>query len=204
MNNIVILTIIPFITAAIGWLTNWIAIKMLFYPRKAIYVTIFKWQGLIPRRQQKLAEQAAEVIEREILQQQIITHEIRKIDLTSHLENAAKTIVWERIGPQIKAIPLIGSFITESTLANFEVIAAESIKKESNSIVRKVASEFERSVNLKQIIQDNIATFDLDRLESIVKSVARKEFSAIERFGALLGFIIGCLQVVLFVLTGMV
>lgn len=68
--------------------------------------------------------------------------------------------------------------------------------------MEKVATQFEDTVNLKQIIEDNIAAFDLDRLETIVKQVAGREFRTIERLGAVLGFIIGCLQVALFWTTG--
>ena len=202
METSLLLILTPFITAGIGWLTNWVAIQMLFHPRQPIRVTFWKWQGLIPRRQQQLAEEAAEIIEREILQQHMIMHEIRKIELGPYLEDAAHTIVWERIGPQLKAIPLLGGFINDSTLAQFEVIAVAAMKEESGPLMEQVATQFEASVNLKQMIEDNIAAFDLDRLEAIVNQVAKREFRTIERLGAVLGFLIGCAQVALFWLTG--
>lgn len=202
METSILLILTPFITAGIGWLTNWVAIQMLFRPRQPIRVFFWQWQGLIPRRQQQLAEEAAEIIEREILQQHMILHEIRKIELGPYLEDAAHTIVWERIGPQLKMIPLIGGFINDSTLSKFEVIAATSMKEEAGPLMERVATQFEASVNLKQMIEDNIAAFDLDRLEAIVNQVAKREFRTIERLGAVLGFLIGCAQVALFWLTG--
>lgn len=202
MGSTIILILTPFITAAIGWFTNWVAIKMLFHPRKPRRVFWWQWQGLIPRRQKQLAAEAAEIIEREIMQQHMIVHEIRKIELGPYLEDAAHKVVWERIGPQLKAIPLLGGFINESTLARFEVIAAAAMKDEAGPLMEKVATQFEASVNLKQIIEENIAAFDLERLESIVNAVAQREFRTIERLGAVLGFIIGCLQLLILLLTG--
>jgi uncharacterized membrane protein YheB (UPF0754 family) len=204
MPTTVLLILPPFITAGIGWLTNWVAIQMLFRPREPMRIFFWKWQGLIPRRQQQLAEESAEIIEREILQQHMILHEIRKIELGPYLQDAAHKIVWERIGPQLRAIPLLGSFINDSTLAKFEVIAAASMQEEAGPLMEKVATQFEASVNFKQMIEDNIAAFDLDRLEAIVNQVAQREFRTIERLGAVLGFLIGCVQVALFVLTGAV
>lgn len=204
MQISLLLILTPFITAGIGWLTNWVAIQMLFRPRQPIRIVFWDWQGLIPRRQQQLAGEAAEIIEREILQQHSILHEIRKIELGPYLEEAAHTVVWDRIGPQLKAIPLLGGFINDSTLAKFEVIAAASMKEEAGPLMERVATQFEASVNLRQMIEDNIAAFDLDRLEAIVKQVAQREFRTIERLGAVLGFLIGCAQVALFVLTGAV
>jgi len=202
MDTTLVLILTPFITAAIGWLTNWVAIKMLFHPGKPMQILIWKWQGLIPRRQQQMAAEAAEIIEREIIQQNVIVNEIKKVDLQSYLEEAAHKVVWNRIGPQLQAIPLIGGFINESTLEKFEVIAAASMKEEASPLIEKVAAEFESSVDLKQLIQDNIAAFDLERLEAIVNQVAQQEFRTIERLGAVLGFIIGCAQVTLFWATG--
>ncbi|TVP75471.1 MAG: DUF445 family protein [Puniceicoccaceae bacterium] len=202
METSILLILTPFITAGIGWLTNWVAIQMLFRPRQPMRVFFWQWQGLIPRRQQQLAEEAAEIIEREILQQHRILHEIRKIELGPHLQEAAHKIVWQRIGPQLRAIPLLGNFINDSTLAKFEVIAATAMQEEAVPLMEKVATQFEASVNLKQLIEENIAAFDLDRLEAIVNQVARREFRTIERLGAVLGFLIGCVQVALFWVTG--
>ncbi len=202
MDTTFVLILTPFITAAIGWFTNWVAIQMLFHPRQPMRIFFWKWQGLIPRRQQQLAAEAAEIIEREIMQQHMIVHEIRKIELGPYLEEAAHTLVWERIGPQLRSIPLLGGFINDNTLAKFEVIAAAAMKDESGPLMEKVATQFEASVNLKQLIEDNIAAFDLERLEAIVNQVAKREFRTIERLGAVLGFLIGCVQVALFWATG--
>lgn len=188
----------PLFTAIIGWATNWLAVKMLFHPRKPLRLPFLNWQGLIPKRQQQLATEAAEIIEREILQQHLILSEIKKIELSPYLEKTAKSLVWERIGPQLQSIPLLGGFVNDGVLEKFESIAIEEIKKESSPLIEQVASEFESSVDLKRLIKDNIAAFDLDRLEQIVNQVARREFQTIEYIGAILGFLIGCIQVILF------
>tara|TARA_B110000967_G_scaffold54721_1_gene56120 strand:- start:4647 stop:5141 length:495 start_codon:yes stop_codon:yes gene_type:complete len=146
--------------------------------------------------------ESAEIIEREILQQHMILNEIKKINLEPYLEKTAHTLVWERIGPQLSAIPLLGSFINDGILAKFEVIACAEIKNEAGPLIEKVATQFEASVDLKQMIEDNIAAFDLERLEGIVNAVAKREFRTIEALGAVLGFVIGCLQVALFWVTG--
>lgn len=192
----------PFITGAIGWLTNHVAIRMLFHPRRPVRVFFWSWQGLIPRRQNQLAAEAAEIIEREILQQHKILHEIRRIELGPSLEEAAHRLVWKRVGPRFRSIPLIGPWINDTTLAKLEAIIAREMKSEATGMMEKIATQFEASVNLKQMIEENIAAFDLDRLETIVTGVARNEFRTIERLGAVLGFLIGCIQLLLFRLLG--
>ncbi len=175
---------------------------MLFHPRKPLRFFFCKWQGLIPRRQQQLASEAAEIIEREILQQHLILSEIKKIELNPYLKKIAHKLVWERIGPQLRTIPLLGNFINDGILAKFETIASAEIEKEAGPLIEQVATEFESSVNLKRLIENNIAGFELERLEDIVNHVAKREFRTIERLGATLGFLIGCAQIALFWLAG--
>lgn len=56
MNQIIIkLFLIVGIGAMIGWITNYIAIKMLFRPYKEMNFLFFKIQGLIPKRRSEIA-----------------------------------------------------------------------------------------------------------------------------------------------------
>ena len=77
----------------------------------------------------------------------MILNEIKKIDLEPYLEKTAHTLVWERIGPQLRAIPLLGSFVNDGVLAKFEVIARAEIKNEAGPLIEKVATQFEASVD---------------------------------------------------------
>ncbi|RMF19050.1 MAG: hypothetical protein D6758_02885, partial [Gammaproteobacteria bacterium] len=48
---------IPLIAALIGWITNWLAIKLTFYPLEFIGIPPFLgWQGIIPSKARKMAE----------------------------------------------------------------------------------------------------------------------------------------------------
>ena len=55
------------------------------------------------------------------------------------------------------------------------------------------------SVNLDivKLIEEKLKSLDDQRIEEIVNEVSQKELKHIERLGAILGFIIGCLQVVM-------
>lgn len=41
--------------AAVGWFTNWLAIQMSFYPVRFIGIGVIGWQGVIPRKAEKMA-----------------------------------------------------------------------------------------------------------------------------------------------------
>lgn len=46
---------LPIVAAAVGWFTNWLAIQMSFYPIQFVGVGVLGWQGVIPRKAEKMA-----------------------------------------------------------------------------------------------------------------------------------------------------
>ena len=62
-----ILLLIPFISAFIGWFTNWIAIKMLFHPKEPMNILGIKIQGIFPKNQQKFAQKLGTLVATELL-----------------------------------------------------------------------------------------------------------------------------------------
>ena len=52
----------PLLGTLIGWGTNWLALKMLFRPRKPVNIGPYKLQGLIPSRRNVLSGTIAKTI----------------------------------------------------------------------------------------------------------------------------------------------
>ncbi|HCR36914.1 MAG TPA: DUF445 domain-containing protein, partial [Opitutae bacterium] len=94
---------IPIVTALIGWGTNWVAIRMLFEPKKPFSIFGLNIQGLVPKRQRELASKTAEVVDREILSQHTIRENILKLNLEPYLEDFAHKLVKERLGTRLQA-----------------------------------------------------------------------------------------------------
>ncbi len=46
---------VPLMAAAVGWFTNWLAIQMSFYPVQFLGAGPIGWQGVIPRKAEKMA-----------------------------------------------------------------------------------------------------------------------------------------------------
>lgn len=197
--NIYLLISIPFVTALIGWFTNWVAIRMLFRPRKPMRILGITWQGLIPRRQDDLSKQTAEIIESEILQQHVIRNAIQSIDIEPHLRALVEKMVDQKLKEKLASIPFVGSFVNDSTLEMIKGMAVESLTEEIPSIVNNVSNDLESKIQVKHLVQTRMNALDLDALENIVKRVAKNEFRRIEQLGAVLGFLVGLIQVLLLV-----
>ena len=64
MNHLITVLILTIVGALIGWITNILAIKLLFRPLKPIKIpfTPFVILGLIPKRRSELAKVIGEVV----------------------------------------------------------------------------------------------------------------------------------------------
>jgi len=200
--ELAVLVYIPFFTALIGWLTNKVAIKMLFRPRYPVNVFAWRWQGLIPRRQKEIARRSAEIIEKELLTHHFLREQIKGIDLDPYLKAFAARLVREGIGDRLRSIPLLGAFINDDTLVTLENVAAEEMAAHSNSLTDVIADQAEQNMQIRQYVEDQISGFDLEKLEEVVHQIANREFRTIELLGGLIGFIVGVAQLGLLWLTG--
>ncbi|MBF0196708.1 MAG: DUF445 family protein [Planctomycetes bacterium] len=186
----------PFVTAFIGWATNWLAIKMLFRPRKPISLLFFSLHGVIPRRQNDLAKQCSEIIESELLHQHMIRDVVRSLEIQPLVEEKIKVLIKEKLALKLKSIPLLGAMINDASLEMIQQIAAKELGEMSQELLHDLSGQVEDKFNIRSIIEGKILEFDLDKLEAIVMSVAQKEFKTIELVGAMLGFLIGVVQVI--------
>ena len=71
-----LLYLIPFISAFIGWFTNWVAIKMLFHPKKPIKILGITFIGIFQKRQVQFAEKLGKLVSDELLSFQDIESKI--------------------------------------------------------------------------------------------------------------------------------
>jgi len=187
---------LPFISAFIGWFTNWIAIKMLFHPKEPKKFLFFTFHGIFPKRQKVFAEKLGGLVSRELLS----FSDIEK--LISHPENLKK------IGPQVEAhidqflrvklateMPMISAFIGEKTLEKLKAVFLEELNNLFPALMQDYAKNLESELDIEKIVVEKVAGFSSDKLEDILQQIMSKEFRFVELIGAVLGFVIGLLQV---------
>jgi len=202
MEDWIIIVSTPVITGLIGWLTNRVAIRMLFRPRRAVGVWVLKWQGLVPRRHLDIADKAGQIVQSELLSRHVMQEEIRRINLRPYVDEYATRLVWDRIGPRLRAIPLFGNFVKDTLLYQLTRIAMEEMNKELEPMLGKFAAEAERHIDVRRIVRERVEGFDLDQLEGLIYRLAGKEFRGIEIAGGVLGFVVGLGQLALLMALG--
>ena len=179
----------PIIGAFIGALTNDVAIRMLFRPYAARHIG--KWRvpftpGLIPRERHHIAESIADTFVAHVFS----NNDVAELFLTDKVKTQLKTKVDGLIGQ-------LGGMlnVNEAMLGMARSMAGNYVIDEIANVADEMGDDSE---GIKQRIQEKIDNLDVATLEELVMGFSRKQFRHITWFGALLGFMIGVVQVLVF------
>ncbi len=155
--------------AVVGYWTNWLAIKMLFYPRRRNAV----WQGLIPARRSDLVGQIAAAVSEYLISPEIIQKYLRESGLLPESLN--------RLYPAVREV------LSEKKLAN-EVRAI--LLQQVTRILEDPAIEERISAYLKERIKnwsgagpgEKLLKWTRNIWEPVVLNVLKKELAALPAF----------------------
>lgn len=191
------LIFLALVGALIGWLTNVIAIKLLFRPINPIGIkgTPFMIQGLIPKRKGEIAKSIGDVISEELVSMEVIVDQIiEDMDKKQIVEIIKEKIV---IVANEKMPSLIPSMFKGMIIQNIESMIDENGEQIVTELGEKLSHKAIEAIDISKMVEDQINAYDFVKIEQMTLKIASTELKHIEVLGGVLGFIIGLLQGVL-------
>ena len=189
------LLVMVLISGAIGWITNWVAIKMLFRPHREINFGLFKIQGLIPKRKAEIGSGIASIIQNELISVKDVISNIDREEFSKRLNSLIDDVLDKNLKKKVKEkFPLLQMFFTDKVAKDVGNTIKDIVMENQEKIFEIFSNYAEENINFEVIISDKISNFSLDKLEEIITLLANKELKHIEVIGAILGMLIGAVQ----------
>ena len=189
------LVIMVIISAAIGWITNWVAIKMLFRPHNEINLGLFKIQGLIPKRRAEIGTGLADVIQNELISIKDVIANIDREEFSKRLNDLIDDVLEKNLKTKVKEkFPVMQMFFSDKMAKDVSNTIKGIVMENQEKIFEIFSNYAEENIDFFTIIKDKISNFSLDKLEEIINGLAKKELKHIEVIGAILGAFIGLVQ----------
>ncbi|MEY4669531.1 MAG: hypothetical protein RL518_2230 [Pseudomonadota bacterium] len=186
---------VPAIAALIGYITNYIAVRMLFRPHKPVRLLGITFQGLVPRRQKEIAASLGSMIERDLFSQEDIHAALSGTETaeeaTAFLSEQIDAFA-QKIGAQN---PMVGMFLQGPLLDQIKQTLAAQMSERFPEFMERVVTRVEHRLDVSEIVARKIEGFDLSKLESLIYEVSARELKTIEVLGGVLGFLVGLAQV---------
>lgn len=169
------LLIMIFISATIGWITNWVAIKMLFRPHKEINFGLFKIQGLIPKRRAEIGSGIANIIQNELISVKDVISNIDREEFSKRLDSSIDKVLEKNLKAKVKEkFPVLQMFFTDRMAKDVSNTIKDIIMENQEKIFEIFSNYAEENINFEVIISDKISNFSLDKLEEIITLLAKK------------------------------
>ncbi len=186
---------LPFIAALIGWLTNFLAIKMLFHPRKNIRIFFINIQGIFPKRQKVLAERLGKIVANDLFSFRDIKDRFTSTATASEINKVLDEKLEDFLDSKLKTMmPMLSMLINNDTKTRIKDTLHLEFQNILPDILNKYSEKLERDIDIQQIVFEKVSAFSSDKFEEIINSIMKKEFKVIEVIGGVLGFIIGLIQ----------
>lgn len=190
------LIILPLIAAIIGWFTNFIAVKMLFHPKEPVNLGFMKLQGIFPKRQEALAQKIGDLVANQLFSLDDIKDKFNtpesRLSITSVIEERIDIFLRTKL---TKEMPMLAFVLNDALVDKIKNTLMTEINDMIPTVLDSFADNIAEKVDIKAIVQNRVAQFSTDKLEEILNAILNKEFKFIELVGAVLGFLIGCIQV---------
>jgi len=192
MEEMIKLVVIVLIGGLIGWLTNKVAIKMLFRPVNPKKILFFTIQGVFPKRKDVMAERLADTIERELLSKENLMSSMFGKDSEEEIKDQILKMLLGAIKGKIP--PMAKMLLGE----NIEETIKEYLKKHQDELFDQLMDVIKNqgmsSMNIKELVQKRIDELDFVEFEEIIFGLMKKELKHVEIIGLFLGAMIGVIQ----------
>ncbi len=197
-----IVLLIPVISALVGWFTNVVAVKMMFYPVEFVGVPPYLgWQGVIPANALRLARVSNALITKKLLSLRQLFDETFDAQAFTGKLGAVIDEMTEEVIEEIAtkhAKPMwdnAGEFMQNKIRER----ARAEVVEVSRRIAMDIADDIESILDIEQTVLDAIED-NKELMGEMFYEVGRKEFKFIERSGLYFGFVFGVVQMIVWVL----
>lgn len=193
--------VLPMGGVVVGYLTNWIALKLIFSPVKERKLGPFRLQGLFIRRQPTAAEKYAEIVADEI----VTIGNVAENLMHGRQSDRTRKMIREAIKPEVDRAVGIAGPVIRMTSGNEqyervrEMFADEGVDKTIEPLHDPEFNE-ERSKAIREFMAERIKQLPPEGFRELLRPAFEEDEWMLILLGAVLGFVAGWLQ--LLVVTG--
>ena len=195
---IIMVYLLPIISAVIGWFTNFLAVKMLFHPRKKIKILFWEIQGIFPKKHQVLAERIGKLVAEELLSVKDIQKLLVQEDSLAQInKNVEEKIEYYLSFTFPAKYPMLSFFVGDKSKDKIRDAMMEEMETMGPEVMNKTLANLENTLDIELFIKERVSMFSTVRMEQLIQGILASEFRFIELIGAVVGFIIGLVQILL-------
>ncbi len=188
--------ILPLFGAFTGWFTDWLALKLIFYPKQPRGFGWLRWQGLFLARRERVTERYAALIAQEL----ITPHNLFEALLHGPLADRVFAMVQRHVQRAVDAQtgvarPLVVLAVGSSHYQDIKRAVAEQVMERLPTTLAYVEDYTAEALDIKATLVRKMRQLTDEEFEQLIRPAFQADEWILITVGAVLGFSMGELQV---------
>ncbi|MBL4752349.1 MAG: DUF445 family protein [Flavobacteriales bacterium] len=189
---------LPFVAAVIGWFTNFLAVKMLFHPREPVNFFFFKLQGIFPKKKDVLAQRIGKLVADDLLSMRDIEEILNQPENVSQINKTIEEKLAHYLANTFpQKYPMLSFFVGDKSRDKIKEAMMVEMETMGPEVMQQAFANLENSLDIELFIKERVSKFSTDQIEKLIKGILATEFAFIEWVGAIVGFIVGVVQLLI-------
>lgn len=191
---------IPFVAAFIGWITNWVAIRMTFYPIEFVGIRpLLGWQGIIPS---KAAKMARIFVDRTMFRLGTLDEVFRYMD-PEKIARHVTSVMQGRLQAYTDEImfyenPGLWQMLPQAVKQRIHERVRQEMPRLVHNLLLEASAKIEELIDFKDMLVRRLEG-DRNLLNRLFQEAGRAEFAFIVRSGLYFGWLFGLVQLAVWV-----
>jgi uncharacterized membrane protein YheB (UPF0754 family) len=191
--------IMPIFGGLTGWVTDWLALKMIFFPREPRrFFGVITWQGMFQRRKLEVARDYGELIATEILTVPKVLNAVLTGPKSDRLYAMIQREIQRTIDAQASiAKPLVVAAVGSRRYQEMKQTAARRAVELIPETAKHVEPYAREALDVRNTIIRQMQLMTPLQYEGLLRPAFRQDEWKLIAVGAAIGFLVGELQVLL-------
>ena len=188
--------IMPIAGGLTGWFTDWLALKMIFNPKRPTrYFGLFEWQGLFLKRHKEVAAAYGDLIAKEI----ITPHNIIEAVLTGPMSDKLFVMVQKEVQAVLDSQaglvkPLLVFAVGSTRYQEMKRIVSGQVMAALPETMAYMEDYAEDAMDIRNILVTKMQELTPEEFEEILRPAFSQDEWILITVGAVLGFAVGEIQ----------
>ncbi|MEC3977855.1 DUF445 family protein [Amycolatopsis sp. H20-H5] len=190
--------IMPIFGFFTGLITDWLALKMIFYPRAQRGFLFFHWQGMFQKRRKEVARDYGTLIADEVLTVRNVMEAVLTGPKSDKLFTMIQREVQRTIDAQASLVkPLVALTVGGRQYQEMKKTAAAKAIEYLPETVKHVESYATNALDVRNTISEKMQQLTPIEFEGILRPAFKQDEWKLIAVGAIIGGLVGELQVLL-------
>ena len=196
--------VMPLFGGFTGWFTDWLALKMIFEPREPRrFLGVLEWQGLFLRRRREVAADYGALIAQEVITPRNVFDAVLRGPLSDRLYALVTTHVKRAVDEQAGlAKPLVVLAVGTAQYEAMKQAVADRLMQRLPDTLRGIEAYAGEAMDLRNTLVSKMQEMTPEEFEGLLRPAFQQDEWILIAVGAVLGFLVGELQVFLMLHAG--